>query len=48
MSKNIVIKEGATARNFTAAKLRTNVQDGGLCLWVPKDNTKPDTKRIKE
>ena len=35
MSKNIIIKEGGTSRTFTANKLRTNLQDGGTCEWVP-------------
>lgn len=38
MSKNISIKEGGVSRTFTANKLRTNLQGGGTCDWVPKDD----------
>lgn len=38
MSKNITIKEGAVARNFTGVKkLQTNVMGGGNQLWIPED-----------
>lgn len=38
MSKNITIKEGAVARNFTGVKkLQTNVIGGGNQLWIPED-----------
>lgn len=30
------IKEGGKGRNFSAAMLKTNLQGGGTCLWVPK------------
>ena len=38
MSKNITIKEGAVARNFTGVKkLQTNLMGGGNQSWVPED-----------
>lgn len=38
MSKNITIKEGAVARNFTGVKkLQTNVIGGGNQSWIPED-----------
>jgi len=30
------IKEGGKSRNFSAAMLKTNLQGGGTCLWIPK------------
>lgn len=30
------IKEGGKPRNFSAAMLKTNLQGGGTCLWVPR------------
>lgn len=36
MSRNITIQEGNRGRNFTARKLRTALQGGGTCLWVPE------------
>ncbi len=30
------IKEGGKSRNFSAATLKTNLQGGGTCLWIPK------------
>lgn len=30
------IKEGNKSRNFSAAMLKTSLQGGGTCLWVPK------------
>lgn len=48
MSKNITIKEGATPRNFTAKKLKTNVTGGGTCLWVPEEDVQLATKSITE
>ena len=39
MSKNIVIAEGRRGRRFGAVKkLRTKLQGGGDCLWVPEDD----------
>lgn len=39
MSKNIVIAEGRRGRRFGAIKkLRTKLQGGGDCLWVPEDD----------
>lgn len=37
MSKNISIRDGSQSRYFTASKLRTNLQGGGTCDWVPID-----------
>lgn len=37
MAKNITIAEGGVSRNFTAKKLKTNLQGGGNCTWVPED-----------
>ncbi len=37
MSKNIVIAEGGVGTNFTAKKLKTNLQGGGNCTWIPED-----------
>lgn len=37
MSKRIRIKEEGENKNFTASKLKTNLQGGGTCLWVPQD-----------
>ena len=38
MAKNITIKEGTVARNFTGVKkLQTNVIGGGNQLWIPED-----------
>jgi len=46
MSKNIVIQEGGTGKQFTAAKLKTATVGGGSCLWVPEDETSLGTKHI--
>ena len=48
MSKNIVIQEGGTGKQFTADKLKTNLVGGGTCLWVPEDETTLGTKNINE
>ena len=37
MSKTINIKEGSTDRTFTTSKLRTKLQGGGTCDWIPLD-----------
>lgn len=38
MSKNVSIKEGDRARNFgPTAKIKTELQAGGSCYWVPED-----------
>lgn len=47
MSKNISIMEGGSARNFTAARLRTDLQDGGTCQWIPKDERKTGTLSVR-
>lgn len=39
MSKEIIIKEGGTAKQFDTDKLETNIAAGGTCLWVPEDET---------
>lgn len=48
MSKNISIKEGNQNRNFSPSKLRTALQGGGSCLWVPKDGTRLKTISIRK
>lgn len=48
MSKNITIKEGATAKQLTVDKLKINLVSGGTCLWVPEDETELTTKTITE
>lgn len=40
------IKEGGKGRNFSAAMLKTNLQGGGTCLWIPKDDVALKTKYI--
>lgn len=37
MSKTISIKEDDVSRNFTVEKLRTKLQAGGTCDWIPED-----------
>lgn len=38
MAKNITIKEGATAKNFTGVKkITTNQMGGGSVSWIPED-----------
>ena len=37
MSKNITIQEGGVAKQLIADKLKTNLADGGTCIWVPED-----------
>jgi len=38
MSKNVSIEEGDRARNFgPTAKIKTELQVGGYCYWVPED-----------
>ena len=37
MAKNITIAEDGVSRNFTAKKLKTNLQGGGNCTWIPED-----------
>ena len=48
MNKNISLKEGNQARNFTPEKLKTALQGGGFCLWVPKDGTRLKTISIRK
>ena len=48
MSKNITIQEGGIAKYITADKLKTNLVDGGTCLWVPEDDVSLGTKYITE
>lgn len=40
------IKEGGKSRNFSAALLKTNLQGGGTCLWVPRMNVELKSKYI--
>lgn len=37
MAKNITIAEDGVSRNFTAKKLKTNLQGSGSCTWIPED-----------
>lgn len=38
MPKNIVIAEGTQGKTFTAVeKIRTKLQGGGTCNWIPED-----------
>ena len=37
MAKNITIAEDGVSRNFTAKKLKTKLQGGGNCTWIPED-----------
>ena len=48
MSKNITIQEGGVGKAMTADKLKTDLQGGGTCLWVPEDETRLTTKYITE
>ncbi|MBR6849994.1 MAG: hypothetical protein IKM88_07155 [Lachnospiraceae bacterium] len=44
MSKNIVIAEGRRGRRFGAVKkLRTKLQGGGDCLWVPEEEVQRES-----
>lgn len=43
---NPSIKEGDKSRIFTAAMLKTNLQGGGTCLWIPKEDVELKTKYI--
>lgn len=47
MSKNIGIKEGGLSRLFgPLRKLKTTLQAGGFCFWIPKDEITLTTKSI--
>ena len=48
MSKNITIQEGGTGKSMTVDKLKTNLNGGGTCLWVPEDEVQLTTKYITE
>jgi hypothetical protein len=49
MTKNITIQEGGTPKPMSdVAKIRTSLQGGGTCLWVPEDEVKLTTKHITE
>lgn len=48
MGNIIRIKEGGLPKVFDAAKLRTNLQGGGNCLWIPKESYPVDSKFITE
>lgn len=48
MGKIIRIKEGGLPKVFDAAKLRTNLQVGGNCLWIPKESVPIASKFITE
>lgn len=40
------IKEGGKSRNFSAAILKTNLQGGGTCLWIPRMDVELKNKYI--
>lgn len=40
------IKEGGKSRNFSAAMLKTNLQGGGTCLWIPRMDVELKSKYI--
>ena len=40
------IKEGNKSRNFSAAMLKTNLQGGGTCLWIPRMDVELKSKYI--
>lgn len=46
MSKNILIREGNLARQMNVDKLKTNLVEGGSCLWVPEEETRLVSKEI--
>ena len=47
MPKNIVIAEGTTGKTFTGVKkIKTQLQGGGTCNWVPEDEA-GDYTRLK-
>lgn len=48
MGNIIRIKEGGLPKAFGAAKLRTNLQGGGNCLWIPKESVPVSSKFITE
>lgn len=49
MTKSITIQEGGTPKPMSdVAKIRTSLQGGGTCLWVPEDEVKLTTKHITE
>ena len=42
------IKEGNKSRNFSAAMLKTNLQGGGTCLWIPRMDVELKNKYISK
>lgn len=40
------IKEGGKSCNFSAAMLKTNLQGGGTCLWIPRMDVELKSKYI--
>lgn len=49
MSKDIIIEEGGVGRQFTGVtKLQTKQIEGGVCYWVPEDETELTNKTITE
>ena len=48
MSKNSSISEGNRSRPFTAKRLKTNLDGGDTCIWVPEDERRLKTKHITE
>ena len=42
------IKEGGKGRNFSAAMMKTNLQGGGTCLWIPKMDVVLKNKYISQ
>ena len=46
--KTIVMYEGNQPHTFSASKLRTPLQGGGTCDWVPEDEVQLTTKFVSE
>lgn len=46
MIKNIIIDENGTGKAFTTNMLKTPLQGGGLCNWVPEGETKLIAKHV--
>lgn len=44
MAKNITISEDGVSKNFNGVKrLRTSLQGGGACNWIPQDELSTKT-----
>lgn len=46
--KKIIVYEGGQEHIFEAKKLRTPLQEGGTCDWVPEDDVQLTTKSISK